>query len=123
MTAVRAPASAPSHVAPHRVSARCRTVLMYAQDHKGMGHISRALTIARHVLPPHPTAVAYIATESPIASNFVLPDRCDYIKLPGRVVPAAVAETPEDQAASKERFVRIRSALLRDAALGLAPDL
>ena len=96
---------------------------MYAQDHKGLGHISRALTIARHLLPAHPTAVAYIATESPIASNFVLPERCDYIKLPGRIVPAAIPQTPQDEAASRERFVRIRAALLRDAALGLAPDL
>jgi predicted glycosyltransferase len=100
-----------------------RTLLMYAQDHKGLGHINRTLTIARHLLPAHPTAVAYIATESPIASNFTLPDRCDYIKLPGRLVPAATPLTVEDEAASRERFAEIRSRMLRDAALGLAPDL
>jgi predicted glycosyltransferase len=100
-----------------------RTLLMYAQDHKGLGHINRALTIARRLLPAHPTAVAYIATESPIASNFTLPERCDYIKLPGRIVPAGTPHTGEDEAASRERFKRIRGSILRDAALGLAPDL
>jgi predicted glycosyltransferase len=102
---------------------RNRTLLMYAQDHKGLGHINRTLTIARHLLPAHPAAVAYIATESPIAGNFTLPERCDYIKLPGRIVPAATPLTVEDDTASRARFAQIRARLLRDAALGLAPDL
>jgi predicted glycosyltransferase len=96
---------------------------MYAQDHKGLGHINRTLIIARQLLPAHPNAVAYIATESPIASTFTLPERCDYIKLPGRIVPAARPQTEEDEAVSRERFARIRGSILRDAALGLAPDL
>ncbi len=102
---------------------RSRTLLMYAQDHRGLGHINRTLIIARHLLPAHPNAVAYIATESPIASTFTLPERCDYIKLPGRIVPAATQQTEEDEAVSRERFAQIRGTLLRDAALGLAPDL
>ena len=57
-----------------------RTLLLYAQDSRGLGHITRALTIARRILAAYPTSVAYIATKSPVASNFTLPERCDYIK-------------------------------------------
>ena len=40
------------------------TILLYAQDSKGMGHVTRNLTIARHLLAAYPNAVAFIATES-----------------------------------------------------------
>jgi len=88
------------------MTARPRTVLLYAQDSKGMGHITRTLTIARHLLAAHPNAVAYITTESPITGDFALPERCDYVKLPA--APGLRA---------------LRTQLLHDTALGLAPDL
>ena len=97
-----------------------RTLLLYAQDHKGLGHITRTLTIARHVLAAYPSAVAYLATESPITRDFVLPERCDYVKLPTRLTPRRVMP---DDAATDARFRRLRAELLREVALGLAPDL
>jgi len=33
---------------------KTRTMLLYAQDNRGMGHINRTLTIVRHVLAAHP---------------------------------------------------------------------
>src|SRR6266566_167227 len=104
------------------VTAPTRTLLLYAQDHKGLGHITRTLTIARHLLAAHPDAVAYVATESPITRDFVLPERCDYIKLPTRLTPRRASPTPGDSA-DDARFRRLRAELLRDVALGLAPDL
>src|SRR5437667_7234627 len=103
------------------VTAPTRTVLLYAQDHRGLGHITRTLTIARHLLAADPNLVAYIATKSPITSNFTLPERCDYIKLPTRLT--AGTQTVEEQEAARQRFRGIRGRLLRDAAQGLAPDL
>jgi predicted glycosyltransferase len=91
---------------PASKAERTRTVLLYAQDSKGMGHITRTLTIARHLLAAYPNAVAYITTESPIAGDFALPERCDYVKLPA--APGLRA---------------LRAQLLHDTALGLAPDL
>ena len=85
---------------------RTRTVLLYAQDSKGMGHITRTLTIARHLLAAYPDTVAYITTESPITGDYALPERCDYVKLPA--APGLRA---------------LRAQLLHDTALGLAPDL
>ena len=104
------------------VPAPTRTLLLYAQDHKGLGHITRTLTIARHLLAAYPDAVAYVATESPITRDFVLPERCDYIKLPTRLTPRRASPTPGDSA-DDARFRRLRAELLRDVALGLAPDL
>src|SRR5438309_5696275 len=50
-----------SRVRPHAftlmsasVSNRTRTFLMYAQDGKGMGHITRTTTIAKHLLAANP---------------------------------------------------------------------
>jgi len=99
-----------------------RTLLLYAQDHKGLGHITRTLTITRHLLAAYPSAVAYVATESPITRDFVLPERCDYIKLPTRLT-ARRPDAPVGDPGDDLTFRRLRAQLLRDVALGLAPDL
>src|SRR6266699_1696468 len=99
------------------------TVLLYAQDHQGLGHITRTLAIARRVLAAYPTFVAYIATKSPVAANFTLPERCDYIKLPTLLTAEGVERSPAEEEAAKQRFRTIRGQILRAAALGLAPDL
>src|SRR5438034_3026634 len=91
---------------PESRAGRTRTVLLYAQDSKGMAHIPRTLTIARHLLAAYSDAVGYSTTESPIAGDFALPERCDYIKLPAAAGLRA-----------------LRAQLLHDTALGLAPDL
>ena len=100
-----------------------RTLLVYAQDNQGLGHVTRTLTIARHVLAAFPDTVAYITTKSPIGSQFTLPDRCDYIKLPTLMTGQTQRRTPADEEAAKRQFRRIRSDILVEAALGLAPDL
>ncbi|HYT59400.1 MAG TPA: glycosyltransferase [Haliangiales bacterium] len=102
---------------------QARTLLLYAQDSRGLGHINRTLTIARHILAAHPDLVAYVATKSPIASNFTLPERCDYIKLPTRLSASTIQQTAEELESAKQRFRKIRGQILRDAALSLAPDL
>lgn len=100
-----------------------RTILMYAQDSKGMGHITRAQIIARHLLAANPHCIAYIATESPIIGGFDLPERCDYVKLPKRLSPEGPAPTAQQEEAEKDYFRDIRSAILREVALALSPDL
>ena len=99
------------------------TLLLYAQDHHGLGHVTRTLTVARHVLAAFPNLVAYITTKSPLNGGFTLPERCDYIKLPTLVTPAATERTVAEEEAAKQRFRTIRGHILREAALGLAPDL
>src|SRR5438034_107907 len=105
-------------------STQVRTLLLYAQDNKGLGHVTRTLTIARHLLARHPDCVAYIATKSPLA-GFTLPERCDYIKLPVLLYPPPGARqwTVDQEEAAKRHFRKVRGEMLRDVALGLAPDL
>ena len=99
-----------------------RTLLLYAQDDRGLGHVNRTLTIARHLLAAYPNCVAYIATKSPLA-GFTLPERCDYIKLPTLLTSRTIQQTEDEQEAAKQHFRKVRGQILRDAALGLAPDL
>src|SRR5918996_5597133 len=99
-----------------------RTVMLYAQDTRGRGHINRTLTIARHILAAHPTCVAYIATKSPLA-GLTLPERCDYVKLPTRLTPGTVRRTEEEAEAVSRRFQALRSRILQEVVQGLAPDL
>src|SRR5437762_1769691 len=96
---------------------RNRTLLLYAQDNQGLGHVTRTLTLARHVLARHPDCIAYIATKSPLA-GFTLPERCDYIKLPTLLTAGTVRPTAAEEEAAKQHFRTIRGAILRDAVLG-----
>src|SRR5437667_264374 len=105
-------------------STQLRTLLLYAQDNQGLGHITRTLTIARHLLARHPNCVAYIATKSPL-SGFTLPERCDFIKLPTLLYPPPCTSqwTADQQNAAKQHLRKVRGQMLCDAVLGLAPDL
>src|SRR2546430_2142812 len=100
-----------------------RTLFLYAQDTHGMGHVTRTLTIARHVLARYPNAVAYVATASPVAGQLALPPRCDYIKLPTLLTPHGVRLAPPQEEEVKRHFRRLRGAILPDAVLGLEPDV
>ncbi|HEX9339927.1 MAG TPA: glycosyltransferase [Thermoplasmata archaeon] len=123
-----APSNASMSESPARAMTEGRNqdiliILLYAQDSKGMGHVTRNLTIARHLLAAYPNAVAFIATESPVVDDFSLPRRCDYIKLPRRLIPDGIRETQAEASDGKDHFRDIRGRMLREAALGLAPDL
>src|SRR5216110_1733664 len=93
---------------------RNRTLLMYAQDNQGLGHVTRTLTLARHVLARHPDCIAYIATKSPLA-GFTLPERCDYIKLPTLLTARTIQQTEDEKEAAKQHFRKVRGQILRDA--------
>lgn len=104
-------------------SSQVRTVLLYAQDRQGLGHITRAVTIARHILASHRDVVVYLATRSQFAHVSALPERCDCIKLPSRQTPKHIKRPADDHSISIAHFQKLRGQILRDVALGLAPDL
>jgi predicted glycosyltransferase len=101
--------------------AASHSFLLYAQDGKGMGHITRTLTIARHLLAAYRKSVAYIVTESPIIGDFPMPERCDYLKLPVRLTSDGTGQVEDDDEA-RDAFRNVRSRILREAALALSPD-
>jgi predicted glycosyltransferase len=100
-----------------------RTLLLYAQDRRGLGHINRTLTIARHMLAAHPYLVAFIATKSAITGNFTLPERSDYIKLPTGLTPKIFRRSKQNKEVCDVHFRKLRAQILRDVALMLSPDL
>ena len=102
---------------------RIYTIALYAQDKHGLGHINRTLAIARRLLAAQPRAVAVILTKSGIPSIFSVPERCDFIKLPVRITPAEVTQTAAEQEAARARHRALTRQLLRDAVVGLAPEL
>src|SRR2546430_3066681 len=98
-----------------------RTLFLYAQDTHGMGHVTRTLTIARHVLARYPNAVAYVATASPVAGQLAPPPRGDYIKLPTPLTPHGGGPAPPQKEEGKRHFPPPPGAILRGAVLGLEP--
>ena len=117
------PEAAPQQRDEARFRYPFKSLLVYAQDTRGLGHITRTLTITQHLLDAHPNCVGYIVTRSKFAHTYALPQRCDYIKIPSRKTPHTFTWPPDADEASKKHFTRLRGQLLRNVAVGLAPDL
>src|SRR5256886_10825370 len=98
-----------------------RTLFLYAQDTHGLGHVTRTLTIARHVLARYPNAVAYVATASPVAGQPPLPPRRGYNKIPTPLTPHRGRLAPPQEEEGERDFPRPPGALLRGAGLGPRP--
>ncbi len=102
---------------------RAHKFLLYAQDSKGMGHITRSLTIAQHLLEAYPKSIAYIVSESPMIDEMQLPTMCSYIKLPTHLASVSLPKTQEEDEAYNQHVSDYRAQILRNLALELAPDL
>lgn len=94
------------------------TLLMYAQDTKGLGHIRRSATIARTLLGLGDDVSVVLATRSSWPGATALGDRFQLLRLPVRAVdPGSEAQREEVLAAREER-----SDLLRTAVSRIRPD-
>src|SRR6266487_1304098 len=100
-----------------------RSWLLYTPARPARGCTSGRLTIARHLLARYPNAVVYLVTKSALAGHVTLPERCDYIKLPSLLTPGGWQRTALEEEDAKRHLRELRGTILRDAALGLAPDL
>lgn len=58
-------------------------IFLYSHDTYGLGHIRRTLTIAQQLAQAVPRASQLMVTGSMQSHRFDLPQRLDYIKLPG----------------------------------------
>ena len=99
------------------------TFLLYAQDARGMGHITRSLTIVRHLLEAYQNSAAYIVSESPMINELPLPRGCSYIKLPTHLASVPLPKTEEEDEAYNQHVSDHRARILRNLAVALAPDL
>jgi predicted glycosyltransferase len=58
------------------------TALFYCHDSFGLGHLRRTLGLVEALRTRRPDVTPLVATGSPLAHAFRLPDRVDYLKLP-----------------------------------------
>jgi predicted glycosyltransferase len=102
---------------------RTITALLYCHDTFGLGHLRRTLALVAELRRRWPELSALIATGSPLAHRFCLPDGVDYLKLP------TVAKQGDGLYAARTLALRFDeiSALRRDllvaAARHLRPDV
>lgn len=97
------------------------TVLMYAQDTKGLGHIRRSLTIARSLLRMSDDVSVVLATRSQWPAAFTPAERFEVLSLPSRPLDPGSADGQHLRRAAADRAER--AAVLRDAVLARRPDV
>lgn len=98
-------------------------ILFYSHDSWGLGHLRRSLTLASAVVEALPRSSALIATGSPCATYFSLPDGIDVLKLPAVSKEPGGAYCARTLGVSLETVVELRSRLLLEAFRGFAPHL
>jgi predicted glycosyltransferase len=96
-------------------------ILIYAQDKRGLGHVRRAMLIARALLDARSDAAVLLATKSTWPASVHLGRRFDFIKLPAELTLGAATDHERD--AEREAIRALRRDLLRDTVFRLAPAL
>lgn len=97
--------------------------LFYTNECVGLGHLRRALNLARAVTDRDPAASALIVTGSPLASDYILPERVDVITLPLLTRDAHGRHHARRLAVSGRHVHEVRGALAAAAASSFAPDV
>jgi len=98
-------------------------VLMYSHDSYGLGHFRRTMTLAEAFSASLPGASVLIATGSPCASHFGLPDRVEVIKLPSVTKDGSGAYVSRALPCSLEAVLELRSRLLLETFRAYRPHL
>ena len=97
--------------------------LLYSHDTYGLGHFRRAALIAGGIVAASPTAQVLIATGSPRAQAFSLPERVDSLKLPAVTKDGAGCYQPRKIMSDLDELVELRSSLLAAACATFRPDV
>lgn len=109
-------------MSPARRSA-ARTLLLYAHDTFGLGHLRRSLAIARHVVSTRPGTQVVLMTGSPVADRLDIPTGVQVVPLPPVVKTGVDTYEPRQAGASIEVVRALRSAIMRDVARRFRPDV
>lgn len=96
---------------------------LYSHDTYGLGHLRRSTLLAEAIVKGHPSNEVLIATGSPLAQAFSLPERVDALKLPSATKDGAGAYQPRKLAGSMRRLVAVRSAVVMAAMTTWDPDV
>jgi len=97
--------------------------LLYSHDTYGLGHLRRSMLLAEAVAQVDPDNEVLIATGSPQAQAFSLPERVDSLKLPSATKDRAGAYQPRKLGGSIHKLVSLRSAVVMAAVATYDPDV
>lgn len=97
--------------------------LLYSHDTYGLGHFRRSALIAGGIVAASPTAQVLIATGSPHAQSFNLPERVDSLKLPSVTKDGDGRYLPRKITAGIDELVGLRACLLVAACVQFRPDV
>ncbi|MEM9737095.1 MAG: glycosyltransferase, partial [Pseudomonadota bacterium] len=106
-----------------RIEGRHSRVLLYSHDTFGLGHLRRSRTIANALAHADPDCSAMIVTGSPVAGRFDLPERVDYVRLPGVVKHADGSYTSSNLRMDIDEMAGLRGSIIAAAEKGFAPDM
>lgn len=105
-----------------RMTGRKR-VLIYSHDTFGLGHLRRSLLIAAELTSLPEVGSVLVATGSPRANAFPLPDGCDTIKLPSVTKSPNGEYRPRTLGLPVADLTRIRADLLLSAGRAFRPNM
>jgi predicted glycosyltransferase len=98
-------------------------VLLYSHDSYGLGHLRRSLVLAGALTRALPDASCLIATGSPCATQFALPERVDVVKLPSVTKSHSGAYVPRAIGGEIDFALRMRARLLLELYRSFDPQL
>lgn len=100
-----------------------RTVLMYAGDNFGLGHLRRCTRIASRLVREMPGTDAVLLTGLPLGCPFEIARGVDVIKLPSARKAAGGIYEPRTLGMDARRLIRVRTEIIRTVVRMLRPDL
>ncbi len=103
--------------------AKLRSLLLYAHDTYGLGHLRRNLAIAQKLISTDPWLRVVLLSGSPVAERFSLPDGVVLVRLPPVVKVGPDEYRSRDPRWSQQLVRRTRSAIMADVACRFRPDV
>lgn len=100
-----------------------QSILLYAHDTYGLGHLRRNLNIADHLLRAHPGLQIVLMSGSSVTERFALPVGLSVVQLPPVVKVGPELYQPRDPRFDLRLVRRARTAIMADVARRLRPDV
>jgi predicted glycosyltransferase len=97
--------------------------MFYSHDTFGLGHLHRAVTLARHFREQWPGMAQLIVTGSPVPNGYRLPSGADYVELPSAVKVGAGRYVSRSLAASFDDVLALRKSILLGVSGAFRPDV
>jgi predicted glycosyltransferase len=107
---------------PREMPSGVARVLLYGHDSFGLGHFRRNLAIARALVTQSPQVNVLMVSGSPCATQFLLPERCDVVKLPTVGKCARGRYVPKNLSISLQDTLDLRRQLINAAYRSFDPD-